>query len=144
MEIKKHYASFSEAIREGARLHLQGVEYYFSSNKSCAVGAGLEAMFGLESRYGGEPDLYADESDIIPLYPCLTETSVKCPACEGVNGMPISVIYHLNDDHRWTRERIADWLEKEEEKLGYVTLIETEPINISERGITEGASVSAL
>ena len=31
----------------------------------------------------------------------------QCPACE-VEG---SVITHLNDDHRWTRERIADWLD---------------------------------
>jgi hypothetical protein len=30
----------------------------------------------------------------------------QCPACEQPGG-----VVHLNDDHRWTRERIADWLE---------------------------------
>jgi hypothetical protein len=38
----------------------------------------------------------------------------------------MTVIFHLNDDHLWTREQIADWLESEEEKLGFITLTETE------------------
>jgi hypothetical protein len=32
----------------------------------------------------------------------------------------------LNDEHKWTREQIADWLEKEEEKLGFITIVEAE------------------
>ena len=36
------------------------------------------------------------------------------------------VTMDLNDHHKWTREQIANWLEQEEEKLGYVTLVEKE------------------
>jgi hypothetical protein len=39
------------------------------------------------------------------------------------------MIWHLNDHHGWTREQIADWLYSEEEKLGFVTLVEAEPFN---------------
>jgi hypothetical protein len=33
-----------------------------------------------------------------------------CPECEQANSGG-RVMVHLNDDHRWSRERIADWLE---------------------------------
>jgi hypothetical protein len=45
---------------------------------------------------------------------------------------------HLNDHHKWTREQIADWLELEEEKLGYVTIAEPEaasPVVQAAKGI---------
>lgn len=39
---------------------------------------------------------------------------VKCPACKGMGAPHESVfmmVQHLNDVHKWQRERIADWLE---------------------------------
>jgi hypothetical protein len=33
-----------------------------------------------------------------------------CPACREI-GLLTWLIQHLNDDHRWSREQIADWLE---------------------------------
>lgn len=35
---------------------------------------------------------------------------VKCPGCEAKNSV-YSLVQHLNDSHKWTRNRIADWLE---------------------------------
>lgn len=38
---------------------------------------------------------------------------VQCPVCGGVGVLwPLSlIVVELNDQHRWTRERIADWVE---------------------------------
>lgn len=35
----------------------------------------------------------------------------ECPACHGYPENVFNLISHLNDTHRWTRERIADWVE---------------------------------
>ena len=46
---------------------------------------------------------------------CLDEVTKRCPA-EGCKNkrLPLApLIVHLNDDHRWTREQIADWLTAE-------------------------------
>lgn len=39
-----------------------------------------------------------------------------CPACELHHGN--GVFPHLNDEHRWSREQIADWLEGIEDQVG--------------------------
>ena len=50
-------------------------------------------------------------SQLFEICPGLTTTRSPCP--EGDLGAVnlSSLIPHLNDNHRWTRERIADWLE---------------------------------
>ena len=47
-------------------------------------------------------------------FDCLEGTIRKCPA-EGCRKRLTlaSILVHLNDDHRWTREQIAVWLEDE-------------------------------
>lgn len=55
------------------------------------------------------------------LFPALSET-VKCPRCATLD-MSISrtldrMIIHLNDEHKWTREQVADWLESLDIDLG--------------------------
>jgi hypothetical protein len=47
------------------------------------------------------------------LFRCLDEVTKRCPAgCE--KRLPLaSMIVHLNDDHRLTREQIAEWLTQE-------------------------------
>lgn len=35
----------------------------------------------------------------------------RCPDCRAIAGLH-SVIAHLNDDHKWDRNRIADWLDE--------------------------------
>lgn len=45
------------------------------------------------------------------LFPGL-DHMLDCPACDDTTGWSLTnTIIHLNDDHEWTRERIADWLE---------------------------------
>jgi len=114
----KLFASFSEAIREGAKLRPQSFRQMYRDGSTCAIGAGYEAMTGgLEGVSAAVPELE---------YPYLKEPST-CPVsqCQDEDAVDMTdVIIHLNDSHRWSRADIADWLEKEEEKLGYVTLTE--------------------
>lgn len=42
----------------------------------------------------------------------VTVSDLPCPACGRIRGAAdLFTPAHLNDDHRWSRERIADWLE---------------------------------
>ena len=66
--------------------------------------------------YEGVYLLPHDAHDAMPrrldrFFHCLENVSRRCPAgCK--KQIPIgAMIVHLNDDHRWTREQIADWLE---------------------------------
>lgn len=45
--------------------------------------------------------------------PGFAQMKQMCPECTayGTDGSLRSTIIHLNDHHKWTRERIADWLE---------------------------------
>lgn len=104
---------FSDAMREGAK---QGGQLFHMlrgpNGSSCAMGA---VMVGKGGPVGAcyYPALEAE-------YPFLREKSA-CPACDkgapfGVwskqrQGRALAVIVHLNNDHRWTREKIADWIE---------------------------------
>lgn len=43
--------------------------------------------------------------------PGISETLATCPSCGGGDHLT-SIIVHLNDQHHWPREMIADWLEQ--------------------------------
>lgn len=51
-------------------------------------------------------------------FPYAAQNEAYCPESECTAGyhdhqLPtLGLVTHLNDDHRWTPERIADWLEK--------------------------------
>lgn len=77
----------SEAMRLGAKLRPQCRGAYYGINGSCALGALFEA-YGLRNRAG------EINWETVGLSFGLSQT-----------------IAHLNDDERWTREQIADWLE---------------------------------
>lgn len=51
-------------------------------------------------------------SEIVKLFPALMTVHKVCPQCiKGVVARLEKIIIHLNDEHQWTREQIADWLE---------------------------------
>lgn len=90
----------SEAIRLGSMIHPQGFGRYHSwshehgSTVTCALGAAEDAGY---FRYN------------MPLL----RIAATCPASEWcrVHRDVFETIVHLNDDHHWTREAIADWIE---------------------------------
>lgn len=124
-KIKKHFCSFSEAIREGAKIRPQGFGELVVGGKTCAIGAGLEAM-----GYADIGDSWLDAARKYPYLASRLADGFPCPVSECFCRPEYlyRVVIHLNDHHRWTREAIADWLESEEEKLGFVTLVEGESL----------------
>lgn len=94
----------SEAIRLGAMIRPQGfiIGPYDCFRKSCALGAALEAV-GLGYTYAHQK--VKERWTWINNEPVL-----KCPECKDVGEFQYIVGVHLNDFHRWTRERIADWV----------------------------------
>jgi len=83
------WVPLAEAILRGSKLGPQCFGKMYIKEATCALGA---------SEKGGY-------RGTIPLDdPCLV-----CGG-RGPFNRGLSLIPHLNDDHRWTREAIADWL----------------------------------
>jgi len=97
----------AEAIRFGARRRSEQAfgEYYQGRHASCALGAAYEGLYRLPEELG---QLHPKRLD--RLWECLEGTIRSCP--EGCRKRLIlaAMIIHLNDDHRWDRERIATWV----------------------------------
>ena len=104
----------SEAIRLGAMNRPQGFYRLYDQGRTCAMGAAAEAMGILDH----ENNCYIDgHKSKIKHWTPVAMTMTPCPACEeyGIDNMQ-RVMVHLNNDHRWSRERIADWVETIEPK----------------------------
>lgn len=94
----------SEAIRLGAMLKPQGFDHYEEDGHTCAVGAARDA--GGDKAHAQWIQLEA-------------QLKGRCPLCGPVytedelfgTYTPVSVVPHLNDFHRWSREQIADWVQ---------------------------------
>ena len=106
----------AKAIRLGSARRPQCFGSYFDERGgSCALGAAYDGMYEMprEAREPGE---------IVPrnlerLFHCLEDVVKKCPekiAAPEVQcrkKLPLgAMIVHLNDDHGWSREQIAEWL----------------------------------
>lgn len=70
---------------------------YPTAPATCALGAAYEA-----SRCGN------GWSGLERRFPIVNTLPLKCPTCGKTT--PV-MLPHLNDDHKWTREEIADWVE---------------------------------
>jgi hypothetical protein len=104
----------SDAIRLGAMLRPQQAFYRLfdaGTQGTCANGAAAEAV-GL-----------LDVSD--PFRPRMIGIAPKdwwwsardegaCPACPDFVDTTTQIVIHLNNEHRWTRERIANFVESRE------------------------------
>ena len=100
-------ADLAAAIRRGARRRPSQSFgcYYEGQDASCALGAAYEGMYRLTR--GARPVV---SRDLFRLFDCLDYTIRPCPVgCR--KRIPLAaLIVHLNDDHLWSRERIAAWL----------------------------------
>jgi hypothetical protein len=97
----------SEAIRLGSLLKPQTFGDYENLSGTCALGAACEAM-GVDLACSGDIAKFEISHALL--------LSLDCPVCH--DAVAPDVVVHLNDDHRWTREAIADWLESQERELG--------------------------
>jgi hypothetical protein len=100
-------AELARAILAGAsRRKLQSFgTYYGPEGGSDALGAAYEGIYRLPENMAGERPKRLDR-----FFHCLENTSKRCPAGCKKHIQTAAMIVHLNDDHRWTREQIAEWL----------------------------------
>jgi hypothetical protein len=92
----------SVAIRLGALLKPQTFGHYSDEVGTCAMGAVFEAV---GSTLGvGLSDEMSDQLDRANLSPC------PVSGCAHDHNER-ATMPHLNDHHKWTRERIADWVQ---------------------------------
>jgi hypothetical protein len=105
----------SQAIREGAKHHEQHFHSMFQHRnrqivRSCAFGAAIVGLFGVQRAYDNMMLSDIERETGAPLHSALATNPVT-----GVEDELSEVIIALNDQQRWTREAIADWLES----IGY-------------------------
>ena len=99
----------SEAIRLGSMLRPQIFGQISNALGSCAFGAAKESIGDRT------PEGFWDPERNFPVVGLLPR---ECPVCGEVEKLRASIISeHLNDRHRWTRERIADWVESVEREI---------------------------
>jgi len=99
----------AEFIRAGARRGPQCFGSYFDEQGgSCALGAVYEGVYHLPREHGQVVPNHLER-----LFRCLDEVTKRCPrGC--AKRLPLAaLIVHLNDDHRLSREEIAEWLAQE-------------------------------
>ncbi len=100
----------SDAIKLGSTFRPQCKDTFFKDGASCAIGAAIEAV-GIPPTF--DRKLFA--KTINERWPEVKEMCF-CPECgEGHDSATTScsvyaTIAVLNNEHGWTRERIADWL----------------------------------
>lgn len=120
----------SEAMRRGAKMGPQVFEVYGDGDGgTCALGAVLLGGGIAISENLYSCMLHNDFKELmVKVFPKLVEThSCPVPTCRGVNpiyGRPYlsNTIIHLNEEHKWTRERIAGWIEAHVEVPTYSML----------------------
>ena len=120
----------SEAIRVGCkRAPMQQFGSYVSNLglSACVLGAAYMAVEADTMSRFSPRDIM---SLLVATFPIL-ETVSECPSCRPIRSHRhaaqhfasigddslLSVMGHLNDKHRWSRERIADWVESVEDGL---------------------------
>jgi len=101
----------SEAIRAGAKLRPQGFGSGLERKPgtSCATLAAGEAFLGVMCRDEVQAYKVIKNAGIDTCNIFLT----KCPQCDSSGFSLWCLCIHLNDTHRWSREEIADWLQRE-------------------------------
>src|SRR5687767_13671596 len=107
--LESEQRELAEFIRAGSSRGPQCYGSYFDEKGgSCALGAVYEGVYHLPRNHG---NLVPDHLE--RLFRCLDEVVKACPG--GCNKrLPLApMIVHLNDDHRMTREQIAEWLTHE-------------------------------
>jgi hypothetical protein len=106
-EVRHDEGELAQAILDGSHARPQQAfgEYFQGQHASCALGAAYEGMYPLPRDASGIRPRHLER-----LFDCLEYTLRSCPeGCKKRLGLG-AMILHLNDDHQWTREAIAQWV----------------------------------
>ena len=84
-------------------------DYYRGRSASCALGAAYEGMYRLPTQANG----LRPTKDLEWFFDCLEGSVRRCPGGDGCKKTLslAAILVHLNDEHRWSREQIALWLD---------------------------------
>lgn len=117
----------SEAIFLGSKLSRQAFGKMLRIDGSrCAFGAAMDAM-GADLKTTSPKEFW----------PWTLTEMYTCPECSEVGKANFIIATHLNDQHRWSREKIADWVASVEPSEPVSTQIEgrapvcTEPAKVA-------------
>jgi hypothetical protein len=106
-EVREDERELAKAILDGAHARPEQAfgEYFQGQHASCALGAAYEGVYPLPSDASGIRPRHLER-----LFDCLEYTLRSCPlGCKRRLALG-AMILHLNDDHHWTREAIAEWV----------------------------------
>lgn len=110
--------TLADAIRKGAMQRPQCDGLFVRSlvtgevTRTCVLAAAHEGVFGAPPGVDGEDeDTDAVMTSLIRAGYDLLAHVPECPQCGREGGLLGYTLFHLNDDHEWTREAIADWLD---------------------------------
>jgi len=114
--------TLADAIRLGSAQHPQAFGGYYEHNGGdvtavCAVGAAMLVWGIFHTRTGKlrRPSVVEDHvHEVFAHYDLFKARGSACPqvGCEAFLNTRLCLIAHLNDDHKWSREAIADWLDE--------------------------------
>jgi hypothetical protein len=106
-EIRHDEIELAAAILHGAmeRPEQSFGRYFEGRRASCALGAAYEGMYRLPREAAS-----IRPHHLARLFECLESSLRSCPeGCKKRLALG-AMILHLNDDHHWTREQIAEWV----------------------------------
>lgn len=128
MDTQESTIPLSEAILLGSTKHPQKFGGFITEKdgkvtETCALVAALDCI--------GIVDESVEKGQCIQawkVFPILTKHVNGCPACGKRSTISLGfelidltevamIIPHLNDDHRWTRPQIAEWVKTVEQSL---------------------------
>lgn len=103
----------SDAILLGSIGTVQAFGKFYDDGKTCAMGAGLSAIGKLVCDFSYKN--FYNEQEAWPYCASIA----KCPECcdDWIRRLR-DVVAHLNNEHTWTRPRIAAWVAEKERELG--------------------------
>jgi hypothetical protein len=105
----------SEAIRMNGMMKPQGfgIRALYSKEAPCAIGGALQVVGATQTH-----------ETLAKIWPWVSRNT-RCPGCDSTGDsslrcealrrrefdLTLNILWHLNDQHKWTRQQIADWVE---------------------------------
>lgn len=80
---------------------------HYSKSPGNYISPSEYAYAGSIGSYGSHPVVDA----LAQIVPAIRTATAECPECHSAHQPLALVIVHLNDQHKWPREKIADWLD---------------------------------
>ena len=111
--IRPDEQGLADAIRDGSRRRRDQMfgAYFDGTERSDALGAAYEGIYRLPVDATG-----IRPKGIYKFFACLDDRVRRCPEPGCIKQHLLdTLIIHLNDDHRWTREQIASYIAGETE-----------------------------